>query len=151
MDLRPAVVADAPALSAMLFALKAAGKRTRPCDIEFVRDYYIANAQSILCAVAFDGGEALGLQSLMRAADGNPYGAAPGYGIIGTHVSPTAARRGVARALFDATLKAARDAKLPVIEAYIQKSNAEGHAYYGAMGFAPVREDGTALVRALTL
>ena len=147
MIVRPAILSDAPGVSEMLYALKAAGKRTRPCDQAFVETSYIANPRNILCALAVDDGHVMGLQSLTHAYEGNPYGAALGMGIIGTHVSPQAARRGVGRALFEATKLAAVEAGLTAVEAFIQTANAEGHAYYGAMGFLPVREDGSALIR----
>ncbi|MEM8592080.1 MAG: GNAT family N-acetyltransferase [Pseudomonadota bacterium] len=147
VEVRAARLEDAGAVSEMLFALKAAGKRTRPCEVEFVRDHYIANPRNILCALVFDSQAVIGLQALSFSYEGNPYGAAPEHGIIGTHVAPLAARRGVGRAMFAKTLEAARGAGLAGIEAYIQKSNAEGHGYYGRMGFEPLREDGTALVR----
>ncbi len=38
---------------------------------------------------------------------GNPYEVEPGWGVIGTHVSPPAARRGVGTALFAASRREA--------------------------------------------
>lgn len=148
MIIRPAVPEDVSAISVMLYALKAAGKRTRRCDEEMARDHYVLDPHGILTSVAMEGGACLGLQILSRAYEGNPYGAPMGSGIIGTHVAPDAARRGIGRALFAATLEAAQAEGLTLIEAFIQKTNDEGHAYYGSMGFEPEREDGTALVRA---
>jgi len=151
IEIRRAELSDAEAVSAMLQALTHAGKRTRPHDTGFVRESYIANPHCILCSVALEGEEMLGLQILSHATAGNPYGAPLGSGVIGTHVAPWAARRGVGRALFAATLPAARAAGLVSIEAFIQCENAEGHGYYGAMGFEPLREEGAALVRVLVL
>ncbi|MEL6689999.1 MAG: GNAT family N-acetyltransferase [Pseudomonadota bacterium] len=151
MIIRDAQPADVPAMSAMLYALKDAGKRTRPCDEAFVMESYVASLHHICCYIAVDGDEVLGLQTLTHAYEGNPYNAPLGSGMIGTHVSPNAARRGIGRGLFERTLEAAREAGLTGIEAFIQKTNDDGHFYYGAMGFEPVREDGTALVRFYTL
>ena len=145
--IRPAQPDDVPAMSAMLFALKEAGKRTRPCDEDFVMSSYVASPHHVSCYIAVDGDEVLGLQSLTHAYEGNPYNAPLGTGVIGTHVSPSAARRGIGRGLFEKTLEAARGVSMDGIEAFIQKTNDEGHAYYGSMGFEPLREDGTALVR----
>ncbi|WP_010139694.1 GNAT family N-acetyltransferase [Oceanicola sp. S124] len=145
MLIRPAALEDAPAISAMLQELVAAGKRTARADADFVRTHYITGG--LLCSVAVEGDEILGLQSLKRAEAGNPYDTPEGWGIIGTHVSPRAARKGVGRGLFAASLAAAEQAGLPAIEAYIQRSNTEGHGYYGAMSFRPWREDDKAIAR----
>ena len=149
--IRPAQPEDVPAMSAMLYALRDAGKRTRPCDQNFVLDSYVSSPHHVSCYIAVDGAEVLGLQSLTHAYAGNPYGAPVGTGVIGTHVSPSAVRRGIGRGLFEMTLKAARMVSMDGIEAFIQKTNDEGHAYYGSMGFEPLREDGTALVRLFKL
>lgn len=76
---------------------------------------------------------------MKRAAAGNPWGVRPGWGIVGTHIRPDAARRGVGRALFGQTLDAARAAGLRHIDATIAADNAEGLAYYEAMGFRTYR------------
>ena len=145
MMIRPATLSDAPAISVLLQELVVAGKRTSRADEAFVQAHYIEGG--ILCSVAEEGDEILGLQSLKRAEAGNPYGTPEGWGIIGTHVSPRSARKGVGRGLFAASLAAAEAAGLPAIEAYIQRSNAEGQGYYAAMGFTPWREDETAIAR----
>ncbi|ANT59104.1 acetyltransferase [Salipiger sp. CCB-MM3] len=140
VTIRRATPADVPGLSAMLKALVAAGKRSRPADEAFVMASYVANPDGISCFVALsEDGEVLGLQALSRATAGNPYGTPEGWGIIGTHVSPAAARRGVGLGLFRATREAAQAAGLPAIEAYIQTANAEGRGYYAAMGFCSWR------------
>lgn len=145
MKIRPATLADAPAISVLLQELVAAGKRTSRADEDFVRTHYIEGG--LLCSVAEEEGEILGLQSLKRAEAGNLYATPEGWGIIGTHVSPRAARKGVGRGLFAASRAAAEAAALPAIEAYIQRGNAEGQGYYDAMGFRAWREDETAIAR----
>ena len=144
-------MSDAPSMSAMLVALTEAGKRTRSSDEAFVRESYVANPDGLRCTVAVEDGRVFGLQIVTHAVAGNPWGAPEGSATIGTHVAPWAARRGVGKALFQENLAAIKAAGVTRVEAYIQKSNDEGHAYYGAMGFEPDREDGTALIRVLTL
>lgn len=141
MQIRVATPRDAEAVSAMLREIAAAGKRTRPCDPAFVLATYIENPNGILCLLALDeDGTVLGLQSLSRATAGNAWGTEPGWGIIGTHVGPRAARRGVGKALFVRTLEAAKAAGLPAIDASIAADNAEGLGYYEAMGFRARQE-----------
>lgn len=140
MLIRDAIPGDAPEISAFLQELTDLGKRTRPSDEAFVLATYISGRNKIKCSVAVDAsGSILGLQSLARASEENPYGVTPGWGIIGTHIRPSAARRGVGRALFQASLLAARDAGIEKIDASIGSNNAEGLAYYQAMGFRSYR------------
>lgn len=140
MIIRPAAATDAPAISGFLAELVALGKRTLPHDLDFVRTTYISDDNNIRCSVAEDtNGGILGLQVLKRADENNQYGVTPGWGIIGTHVRPSAARRGVGRALFAATLDAARSAGLAEIDASISAKNTEGLAYYEAIGFRTYR------------
>jgi len=63
-----------------------------------------------------------------------------GWGIIGTHVSPQAARRGVGSTLFAATRRAAEARGLKNIDASIGADNALGQSYYDAMGFMTYRQ-----------
>lgn len=136
MKTRPAVMSDADEISAFLQDLARLGKRTLPSDAEFVQTTYIDHPDNIRCTVAQDtDGRLLGLQILKRASEGNAYGVTPGWGIIGTHVRPDAARRGVGKALFAATHDAAIKAGLQKIDATIGANNPEGLAYYEAIGF----------------
>ncbi|MGY9047004.1 MAG: N-acetyltransferase family protein, partial [Rhodobacterales bacterium] len=131
MKIRDAIATDAAQISAFLQELTALGKRTNRSDEDFVLSSYINGPTKVKCAVAEDAdGTILGLQSLSRATEDNIYGVTPGWGIIGTHVSPEAARRGVGRALFAANRQAAQDAGLDKIDASIGESNAEGLGYY---------------------
>ncbi len=151
MIIRPAIPDDATGMSAVLTALTAAGLRTRPDDIDFALNHYITPTNGILCSVAERDGIILGLQSLQRAEKGNQYGVTPGWGIIGTHISPDAGRQGIGAALFAATLKAARDAGLAHIDASIGKTNSGGLAYYEAMGFRAYRETDTTICKCFSL
>lgn len=150
--IRPAAPQDAPAISDFLRELAVRGKRKSPSDVDFVRIHYIGHPDRIACSVAVDAqGHILGMQSLKHARDGNIYGVTPGWGIIGTHVSPDAARRGVGRALFAASRDAARRAGVRSIDATIQPENAEGLAYYEAMGFRDYRVSGGAICKCYEL
>jgi L-amino acid N-acyltransferase YncA len=137
---REAQAADAEAMSEVLQELIAAGRRTRAGDTAFVLSHYLRHRQRLHCFVAVDDAEqVLGFQSLKRAHEGNPYGTPVGWGIIGTHVRPSAARSGVGSALFRASLEGARSAGLPMIEAYIGEENSAALAYYEALGFRTYR------------
>ncbi|WP_254694367.1 GNAT family N-acetyltransferase [Alloyangia pacifica] len=141
LTIRRAVPEDAPALSRLLQDLVSAGTRSARADAEFVLSQYVQNPDGICCFVAEDAdGALLGLQSMKRTAEGNEYGTPGGWGFIGTHVSPSAARRGVGSGLFRATREAAQTAGVPAIEAYIGAGNAGGQAYYEAMGFRTWRK-----------
>jgi len=140
MKVRQAVVDDAPEISIFLQELASLGKRSSPSDQEFVCGQYIDHPDNIQCAVAEDeDGTILGLQILKMATESNIYGVAQGWGIIGTHVKPNAARRGVGRTLFAATLNAAKIAGLHKIDASIADTNVDGLTYYDAMGFCTYR------------
>ncbi|KGI77978.1 GNAT family N-acetyltransferase [Oleiagrimonas soli] len=144
MNVRGAIPDDAEAISDVLEELVAAGKRTKPGDAAFVLRHYIVDPDRVQCSVAVDDdGRILGLQSLKRAREGNSYGTPVGWGIIGTHVRPSAARKGVGRGLFAAIRDAAHAAGLERIEAYIGADNDVALDYYGALGFRVHRhEDG---------
>ena len=120
----------------------ALGKRRLPADDAFVRDVYISHIDNIACSVVEDeDGTLLGVQVLKLATEGNPYEVAPGWGIIGTHVSPNAARLGVGRKLFVATFAAAEAAGLKKIEATIGAKSPDALSYYEAMGFQTFDND----------
>lgn len=148
MRIRTAIPQDAVAMSEMLQRLAAAGKRTARADLDYVRKHYIEHPSGIHCSLAEDGeGNLLGFQSLIRATEGNPYGTPMGWGIIGTHVSPDAARTGVGRQLFAVTKRAAIDAGLTKIEAFIGIGNEVAQAYYERMGFRTYRTTETSVCK----
>ena len=133
---RAASPADAEGMSRVLGEIVDAGGPERKRDAAHVRGHYIAHPDRIECSVALGPeGTILGFQSLKLAVAGNVYGVTPGWGIIGTHVSPAAARRGVGKALFAATRAAAERAGLTDIDATIGAGNATAQSYYEAMGF----------------
>ncbi|ETX12019.1 acetyltransferase [Roseivivax halodurans JCM 10272] len=140
VQIRAASINDADGIAAVLRGLVAAGKRRKRSDPEFARLHYIAHPAQIRCSVAMDGDCGIvGFQSLKLATSSNPYGTPPGWGIVGTHILPEMARRGVGRLLFPSTLDAARSAGIPAIEAFIGATNDPAIAYYEAMGFVTYR------------
>ncbi len=150
--IREARESDAAGMSAVMKALKRTGKRTKPSDPDFALNHYIKAPNRIRCSIAVGrNSEILGFQSLKFATEGNPYGATAGWGIIGTHIDPAAARLGIGRALFQATLAAARDYGVPAIDATIGAENTEGLAYYEAMGFREYRRIEGAICKAFRL
>lgn len=144
MRIRTATQRDAEAISDAIAELFAANKRSTPGEPAFVLERYLMHPDEIQCSVAIDDdGTVLGFQSLKFAQETNPYNTPKGWGIIGTHVRPSAARRGVGRHLFSATLAAARTAGLKKIEAYIAADNEAALTFYEALGFRTWRrEDG---------
>lgn len=141
MKIRPAKVDDATGMAAVQNEIFSSGLRKAPTDITAVLENYIQHADRIECSVAEDDdGRILGFQSLRYARTGNPYGVAEGWGIIGTHVSPQAARRGVGSALFAATRRAAEARGIQNIDASIGADNMLGQSYYDAMGFTTYRQ-----------
>ena len=145
-------MADTAEISAFLQELTALGKRTMPSDEDYVRTHYITHPNNILCTVAVDeDGSLLGLQILKIASQDNVYGVTPGWGIIGTHVAPNAARRGVGRTLFAATLVAAINAGLQKIDATIGAANDQALGYYEAMGFRTYKTTNDRVCKCYTL
>jgi len=139
MRIRNGVLGDVEQMSALLRDLTASGKRKSPDNEAFVRANYIQDPAKIRCSVAEDNGVVLGFQSLKLAEAGNPWGVEPGWAFIGTHIRPSAARRGVGRALFAVSHEAAKDAAIEKIDASIASDNPEALAYYEAMGFRTYR------------
>jgi ribosomal protein S18 acetylase RimI-like enzyme len=139
MILRDAVLGDVEQMSGFLKELTASGKRRSPDSEAFVRTSYIEDPGKICCSVAEKNGLVLGFQSLKLAEAGNQWGVEVGWGIIGTHIRPAAARKGVGRALFAISYQAAMDASIDAIDASIANDNPEALAYYEAMGFRTYR------------
>lgn len=141
MKIRPAKIDDAQEMAALQNEIFSAGLRKMPTDMSTVLENYIEHADRIECSVAEDeDGRILGFQSLRYARADNPYGVSEGWGIIGTHVNPRAARKGVGSALFAATRTAARARGLKNIDASIGADNVLGQHYYDAMGFTTYRQ-----------
>lgn len=140
MRCRQAVAEDAEAMSEVLVEIVAKTGRQRRTEPSFVISNYIDHPEGVRCTVAVDEQNNLfGFQSLIRSWPGNPYGVPPGWGIIGTHISPRAHRKGVGTALFAVTKVAAEAAGLLNIDAFIGRDNASALRYYEAMGFREYR------------
>ncbi|MEO1106891.1 MAG: GNAT family N-acetyltransferase [Pseudomonadota bacterium] len=152
MFYRRAQEGDAASIASVLQDIFEAGKRKAPVTAEFVLGHYITHTDSVRCTVAVEHiGQILGFQSLRCATEDNPYDVAVGWGIIGTHIRPSAARRGIGRGLFAQTLNAARDFGLTSIDATIGADNQDGLAYYDAMGFRTYRQLDAGVSKAYTL
>lgn len=152
ISIRPATPADIPAMTQVLTDIYNAGKRSAPGDESLVRSRYIERDHGISCLVAVDDMRGVvGFQSLIRATHGNIYGAPEGWGVIGTHISPLAARQGIGRKLFQQTKAAAERAALAYVEALIALDNVEGQAYYESMGFRTYKAEQGAVGKCLTL
>ena len=140
MTIRSAVDADTCGMSEVLNQILAASGRSDRRDKSYALERYVSHQARIACFVFVEAGpDVLGFQSLKMAWVGNPYGVTPGWGIIGTHIRPQAARRGVGIALFERTLQAARDARIPAIDATIGSNNEPGLSFYEKLGFRSYR------------
>jgi hypothetical protein len=140
VEIREAVAADAGAMSVVLQELVAAGKRTENADADFALSHCIEHPHRLHCFVAVDDERKIvGLQSLKRAHEGNPYGTPVGLGIIGTHVTPSVTPTVVGSRLFAATLAGARTTNLPATETYIGEQNSSALVYHGSLGFRAYR------------
>jgi len=93
----------------------------------------------------------LGFQSLKLAQAKNIYGVTPGWGVIGTYVALDTGRKGNGKQLFDATFAFAQQAGLSDIDATIGAENAQGIAYYEAMGFQTYRRWETSVSKRFTV
>ena len=152
MIIRPAQKEDAAGVAGVLHDLVIAGKRNKRDDPDFALAHYITHPNRIECHVAeSEDGRILGFQSIKLAKSGNEYGAPVGWALIGTHITPKAARRGIGKALFAFTLRAARKAHVPAIEAFIGQTNLAGQAFYDALGFVDYRRTEDAICKSFDL
>lgn len=141
MRVRQAVADDAEAMSEVLREIVAKTGRQRRTEPSFVISNYIEHPEGVRCTVAVDEQDnPIGFQALVRSWPENPYGVPLGWGIIGTHISPRAHRKGVGTALFAVTKVAAEAAGLLSIDAYIGSDNPGALRYYEALGFRKYRE-----------
>jgi len=141
IGVRAAKATDAAEMSSILAEILTKWGSGRASDAPYVREFYVEHPEQVSCVVAVNGaGEVLGFQSLKRAGKDNPYDVEPGWGIIGTYVRLGIGRRGIGAALFAATCKAARLARLSKIDATIGEENKTAQGYYNAMGFWTYRK-----------
>ncbi len=132
---RPATVADAPALADLLNAVIRAGGTTALED-EFTPEAldtaYITGPAVHCCHVAIDqDGTIAGFQTLGRYP-----GLPDDVGDIGTFVRIGAVQRGTGSALLTATAARARALGQSAINATIRADNTGGIAFYTKQGFA---------------
>ncbi|ASP35227.1 GNAT family N-acetyltransferase [Labrenzia sp. VG12] len=152
MIVRPAVSADAVAMSHVLSEILQSWQSDRPGDPGHVLAHYVEHPDSVACTVAIAAdGNLKGFQSLKIARPENDYDVPAGWGVIGTYVKLCSGRSGIGKLLFTRTLDAARQAGLTKIDATIGKSNFSGRGYYSAMGFRTWRDLPTATGKCLTL
>ncbi len=143
MEIRPATPGDADGMSRVLRHIIEVTGTERTSDPAHVIANYIRNPSGIRCSVALDDAQkVLGFQSLISAFSGNPCGVPEDRGVIGTHISPAAHRRGIGSALFLASEQAASRAGLDRIDACIAAGNTTALRYYDAMGFRTYRQEG---------
>ncbi|WP_254684031.1 GNAT family N-acetyltransferase [Phaeobacter inhibens] len=146
VKVRQAVSRDAKAMSAILAAIQVTWKTSWSSTPEYILKNYLLHPDRIRCSVAIDEADRiLGFQSLKRASEGNPFQVTVGWGVVGTFVDLNMIRRGVGRALWASTLRAAQDAELKFIDATIEPENTLGLGYYDAIGFRTYRKLGNAI------
>jgi len=137
LTVRTARQADAAAMAELINAIIAIGGTTAyedPFDAASMDAAYISLPQLVSCFVAETDGGIVGFQGLMRSFD--PDDPLPdGWATIGTFARVGLTQRGVGGALFAATLQAARDAGISVIDATIRADNTGGLAFYSRQGF----------------
>jgi L-amino acid N-acyltransferase YncA len=134
--LRPAAPADARDIAALLSAVVAEGGRTAiagPMDGAAVRAWMAsAPARSCWHVAETEAGEIAGLQLIEPHAD-LPAEAAD----IATFVAEGRRRPGIGRALFEATVVAARALGYGWLHAAVRADNESGLIYYRSRGFEP--------------
>jgi L-amino acid N-acyltransferase YncA len=139
---RPAIDADAPAMSTLLNEIIRVGGTTaitNELSEEEMRDWFISGPEVVSCfvAVADDGG-ILGFQGLSTHGD-----LPAGWVDIATFASRARQQSGVGSALFARTRELARERGFVAINASIRVVNTGGLAYYSRMGFVDyLVEDG---------
>lgn len=137
LNIRQATRADAAAMAELINAIIAIGGTTAyevAFDAASMDAAYISLPQLVSCLVAEDGGVIVGFQGLMRSFD--PDDPLPdAWTTIGTFARIGLTQRGVGRALFAATLNAARGERIAVIDATIRADNTGGLAFYSRQGF----------------
>jgi L-amino acid N-acyltransferase YncA len=139
LAIRPGRPEDAPAMAALLAPIVREGGLTampEPTGPEAFAPLFDTPDPRRVLHVAEAGGRLLGFQWA------EPYPALPpDIADMATFVALDAARRGVGRALFAATLPAARALGWRRLNAAVLATNPRGLAYYRAMGFCIIRRE----------
>lgn len=129
MIVRPATLADAPAMAALLNQIIAIGGTTAHQEakpVDAVAEDYVTGPDVLAAVVAEEEGRILGWQSV---------GLWQGEAHIGTFVQPGLQAKGAGRAMFDLTCATLRQRGVAAIIASIRADNVPGLAYYGRLGF----------------
>jgi L-amino acid N-acyltransferase YncA len=133
LNVRKADPGDARELSEILNEIIAIGGTTAietPLSPEELADWFITGEWPLTCHVAETSSGLAGFQSL--SLYGNP---PEGWADIATFTRQNPKIPGVGTALFAATLAAAEERNIEVINATIRADNTGGLAYYEKMGF----------------
>jgi L-amino acid N-acyltransferase YncA len=135
MKVRPATIADAAGMTAVLNAVIALGGTTAhqsPKSEAAVRQEYIDGPDVLSSVVVEEAGEVVGWQSV-EMWDGDPH--------IGSFVRPGLQAKGAGTALFALTCDLLRDRGVAHIIAFIRADNLPGLAYYARIGFRDIGQD----------
>ena len=135
MLIRPATVADAKAMAALLNAVIAKGGTTAhetPKTVGDVRMDYVDGPDVLSSVVAEADGQILGWQSV---------GLWHGEEHIGTFVQPGLQAKGTGVALFSLTRSILVEKGIRQIFAAIRADNVPGLAYYARIGFRDIGHD----------
>lgn len=139
LELRQATPEDAPALTALMNEIIAAGGTTAfksPFDTDRMTREFIAPPTAISCFAAYENARLLGFQVLFWRGDyPGAYALPEDWALIGSYVSAAARGKGVGAALFERTRAAAKAAGVRYIDATIRKENAGGQIFYTRLGF----------------
>lgn len=133
--LRPAGLADAPAMAAILNGIIAEGDKTAipgPVTEADIARYYLTGPDCRGCTLALIDGRPVGFQALAS----HYLLAHPGWADIGSFIAAPARGTGTGRALWAATRVLARSRGVPRLRAVIRSVNTGALAYYRACGFA---------------
>jgi len=134
-------VAEMMAIHAEIIAIGGTTSYLTPFDRDGFVMNYLAKPDTICCHVAVDSQGVIGFQSL-----GVWPGLPDGWADIGTFVRPGLQRSGVGGPLMAATVLAAKEAGVLMINAAIRADNAPGLGYYTRRGFVEyARQPGYAL------
>ncbi|WP_151718860.1 GNAT family N-acetyltransferase [Gemmobacter serpentinus] len=138
MIVRPATLADVPAMTALLNRIIAIGGTTaheQPFSEASVHHHYV-EGPALICGFVAEADGLLGFQAVGVNPD-----LPAGWGDIGTFVDTDRQRSGAGAALFAATCAASRAAGLIALNATIRADNIPGLGFYGRRGFVDYAHD----------
>lgn len=147
VTVRPFARADAEALAAILNEIIAIGGMTAipgPMTGDELCDAYTDAERTLCCYTALMDGVPVGFQVLLRTP-----GLPEDWADIASFSRRSPPAPGAGRALFAATVPAARALGLSAIHAIIREGNAPGLGYYSTMGFQDIAQDVPGKVRKL--